>query len=156
MGNLLQEDQMPRSQSVASQPKLWGIPGIPHKNVTLSYPHKIDWSRLTNVWYGSFKGSETLEINSSLTVWRQSIARQWYEVCELNHGRMYMPVYLFVCLWVCLFVFQKGLLPLASDLYKLCHCLGWKHNIFRDIPRSKQSKLVNTKKICGGDFGPPW
>ena len=31
-------------------------------NVTLSYPHKIDWHRLTNVWYGLFMGSETLEI----------------------------------------------------------------------------------------------
>ena len=48
------------------------------KNETLSYPHKIDWRRLTNVWYGSFRGSETLEIYiySSLTVWRQSIDRQ--------------------------------------------------------------------------------
>ena len=46
--------------------------------VTLSYPHEIDCRRLTNVWYGSFKGSETLEIYiySSLTVWRQSIDRQ--------------------------------------------------------------------------------
>ena len=34
----------------------------PRKNVTLSYPHKIDWRRLANVWYGSFTGSETLEI----------------------------------------------------------------------------------------------
>ena len=33
------------------------------KNVTLSYPHKIDWGRLTNVWYGSFTGSGMLEIN---------------------------------------------------------------------------------------------
>ena len=55
----------------------------PHKHthtryVTLLYPYKIDYRRLTNVWYGSFKGSETLEIYiySSLTVWRQSIDRQ--------------------------------------------------------------------------------
>ena len=47
------------------------------KNVTLSYPHKTDWRRLTNVWYDSFTGSETLiYIYSSLTVWRQSIDRQ--------------------------------------------------------------------------------
>ena len=32
----------------------------PTKNVTLSYLHKIDWRRLTNVWYGSFTRSETL------------------------------------------------------------------------------------------------
>ena len=42
---------------------------------TSSYPHKIDWRRLANVWYGLFKGSETLEIciYSSLAVWIQSI-----------------------------------------------------------------------------------
>ena len=46
----------------------------PLKNVTLSYPHKTYWRRLTNVWYGSFTGSETqLYIYSSLTVWRQFI-----------------------------------------------------------------------------------
>ena len=70
---------MPRSQPVASQPKQIGISGIPlHKNVMLSYTNKIDGRRLTNVWYGSFTGSETLEmyIYSSLTVWRQSIDRQ--------------------------------------------------------------------------------
>ena len=58
-----------------------------------------------------------------------------------------LPTCLPVCLWVCLFVYQKGILPLASDLYKLCHCLGLKHNYCRDVPKSKQSKLVNTKKI---------
>ena len=75
-----------------------------HKNVTLSYPHKIDWRRLTNVWYGSFTGSEALKIYicSSLTVWRQTIVRQCYEVCELKHCRIYMSVYLFVYLSVCL------------------------------------------------------
>ena len=57
---------------------------------------------------------------------------------------------------VCLFVYQKGILPLVNDLYILRHCLGLKHNFFRDVPKSKQSKLVNTKKICGGDFDPPW
>ena len=48
------------------------------RHKTLSYPHKIDQRRLTNVRYGSFTGSETLEIyiHSSLTVWRQSIDRQ--------------------------------------------------------------------------------
>ena len=46
--------------------------------------------------------SETLEIYiySSLTVWRQSIDRQWYEVYELKHDRIYMSAYLFVCLSV--------------------------------------------------------
>ena len=70
----------------------------PPPNVTLSYPQKIDWRRLNNVWYGSFTGSETLEIYiySSLTVLRQSID----EVCELKHSRIYMFAYLFVCLSV--------------------------------------------------------
>ena len=112
------------------------------KNVTLSYPHKIDWHRLTNVCYGSLKGSKTLIIYSLLTVWRQSIDRQWYKVCELKHGRIYMSTYLVVCLsvslsvclWVCLYVYQKGILPLASDLYKLRHCLGLKHNFVREDP----------------------
>ena len=45
---------MPRSWSVALQPKIRGISGIPHpqppKNLEiLSYPYKIDWRRLTNV-----------------------------------------------------------------------------------------------------------
>ena len=35
-----------------------------------------------------------------------------------------MSAYLFVCL----FVYQKDILPLASELYKLRHCLGLKHN----------------------------
>ena len=66
---------MLQSQSIALQRKS----GNPRqKNVSLSYPHKIDWRRLTRVWYGSLMGSETLEIYiySSLTVWRQSINRQ--------------------------------------------------------------------------------
>ena len=48
------------------------------KNVTLSYQQKIDWRRLTSVWYGSLMGSETLEIYmySSLTVWKESIDKQ--------------------------------------------------------------------------------
>ena len=65
-----------------------------------------------------------------------------------------LPTCLSVCLWACLFVYQQGIFPLASDLYKLRHCLGLKHYFFRDIFKSKQSKLVNTKKKCGGDFGP--
>ena len=64
-----------------------------------------------------------------------------------------MPTCLSVCLCVCLFVYQKGILPLASDLYKLRHCFGLKHNFFRDVPGPK---LVNTKKVCNGDFGPSW
>ena len=72
----------------------------PTKNVTLSYPHK------NNVWYGSFKGRETLEIciYSSLTVLRQSIDWHWDKVCELKHCRIYMSAYLFVCLFVSLSV----------------------------------------------------
>ena len=112
---------------------------FPTKNVTLSYPHKIDWCRPTYVWIGSFTGSETLEIYiySSVTVWRQSIDRQWCEVCELKRDRIYVSAYLFVCL----FVYEKGLLPLDTDLYKLRHCLGLKHNFFRDVPKSIHSKL---------------
>ena len=47
-----------------------------------------------------------------------------------------------------MFAYQKGIFPLASDLYKQRHCLGFKHNFFRGDNKSKQSKLVNTKKIC--------
>ena len=36
-------------------------PTSPLKSEMLSYPHKIDCTRLTNVCYGSFMGSETLE-----------------------------------------------------------------------------------------------
>ena len=73
------------------------------------------------------------------------------------YSKIYLSVCLFVCLWVCLSVYYKGILPLASDLYRICHCLGLKHTFSdRDVRKSKQSKLVNTKKICGGDFGPPW
>ena len=53
---------MPQSQSVAIQPELSGISGIPLKKLEmLSYPHRIDCTRLTIVCYGSFIGSETLE-----------------------------------------------------------------------------------------------
>ena len=46
-----------------------------------------------------------------------------------------MSTYLFVGLPVSLSVcLSKGILPLASDLFKLRHCLGLKHNFFRDNP----------------------
>ena len=50
----------------------------PHKKCNVSYQHKIDWRRLTNVWYGSFTGSETLEIYiySSPTVLLETVHRQ--------------------------------------------------------------------------------
>ena len=35
---------------------------------------------------------------------------------------------LFVCLSVCLSVYHKGILPFASDLYKIRHCLGLKRS----------------------------
>ena len=42
---------MSRSQSVALQPKILGIPPPPPKKLEiLSYPHTIDWGTLTNVW----------------------------------------------------------------------------------------------------------
>ena len=77
------------------------------------------------------------------------------------YSKIYLSDCLFVCLSVCestcLSVYRKGILPLASDLYKirLCICLNITFSD-RDVPKSKQSKLVNTMKICGGDFGPPW
>ena len=51
-----------------------------------------------------------------------------------------LPTCLSVCLWACMFVYQKGILPLARGLYKLRQCLGLNHNFFRDVPKSKQSK----------------
>ena len=127
-----------KASQYVHNPKLWGISNIPPptKNVTLSYPHKIDWRRLTYVSYGSFTGSETLKIYiySSLTVRRQSIHRQWYEVCELKHRRIYMSANLFVCMSVSLSY------CLSNRYSDLRHCLGLKHNFFRDVPKSKQSK----------------
>ena len=38
------------------------------------------------------------------TVHWQSIDRQWYEVCELKHGRIYMSAYLSICESVYLYV----------------------------------------------------
>ena len=131
----------------------------PKTNVTLSYPHKIDWRRLTNVWYGSFTGSETLEYKYTAHLQfgdSPSTDSDMRYVSSSTAEYICLPTCLSVCLWVCLFVYPKGILPLASDLYKLRHCLGLKHNFFRDVPKSNQSKLVNTKKICGGDFGPIW
>ena len=58
------------------------IPTFPLKLEMLSYPHKIDCTRLTYVCYGSFMGSETLEtyeynlrqFNDSMeTVLRQTV-----------------------------------------------------------------------------------
>ena len=49
-----------------------------------------------------------------------------------------LSVCLSVCLWVCLLFYQKGILPLASDLYKLRHCLGLKHNFFRDVQHKEK------------------
>ena len=97
-------------------------PPPPNENVTLSYPHKTYWRRLTKVWYGSFTGRET-QIYSSLTVWRQSIDNQWYEVCKIKHGRIYMSVYMSVCGSVCESVCLSIKMFIALGQW-LRHCLG--------------------------------
>ena len=111
----------------------------PTKNGTLSYLHKIDCVYTVHWEFGD---------NSSTDSDMRSVSSSTAEyIC--------LPTCLSVCQWVCLFVYKKGTLPFASDLYKPHHCHGFKHNFFRDVPKSKQSKLVNNKKICSGDFGPP-
>ena len=44
------------------------------------------------------------------------------------------------CLSACLSVCHKGILPMASDLYKIRHCLGLKDNFFRQ--RLAQVKTI--------------
>ena len=65
----------------------------------------------------------------------ESIDRQWYEVCELERSKIYLSS----CLWVCLSLYHKGILPLANDLV-IHHCLGLKHNFFRQ--RRLQVKTI--------------
>ena len=75
----------------------------PQKNVALLYPHKIDWRRLINVWYGSLMGSETLEIyihiqftDSLETVHRQTVIRGLWAQARQNIY-VCLPVFLSVC-----------------------------------------------------------
>ena len=97
----------------------------------LFYPNKIDWRRLTNVCYDLFMGSETLETYIQTVVWDLCAwARQIY-------------IILSACLSVCL----CDILPLASDLYKIGHCLGLKHNFFRQrCPQFKINQIGQHKE----------
>ena len=54
-----------------------------------------------------------------------------------------LSVCLSVCLWVCLSVYHKGILPLDSDLFKIPHCLGLKHNFFRERETSPSQNNPN-------------
>ena len=134
---------MPRSQSVALQSKLWGISGIPPQSPNppnnkkklemLSYPHKLDWCRLTNVWYCLFTESETLETCIFKTVhWQfgDSPSTDSYTrpVGSSTTKYVILPACLFVCMSVCL---SQDILPLVSDLYNIRYCLGLKHDFFR-------------------------
>ena len=58
----------------------------------------------------------------------------------------YMSAYLFVCLSVSLSVSLIGILPLASDLYKLRHCLGLTHNFFQRRPQVKTIQIGQHKE----------
>ena len=57
-----------------------------------------------------------------------------------------LPTCLSVCLWVWLFVYQKGILPLASDLYMFRHCLGLKHNFLQRRPQVKIIQISRHKE----------
>ena len=56
------------------------------------------------------------------------------------YGKIYLSVCLFVCLSVSLSVYHKDTMPLVSELYKIRHCLGLKHNFFRQ--RRPQVKTI--------------
>ena len=124
------EELMPRSQSVALQPKLWGIPGIhpppppPKKsNEMLSYPHKINWRTLTNVCYGSFTGSKTPETYIFKTVHWQfgdspSTDSDMRYVSSSTAKYICLPACLPVCLSVCLSV------SMSVFLAQRCIALG--------------------------------
>ena len=44
-------------------------------------------------------------------------------------------------------VYYKGILPLASDLYKIHQCLDFRHIFLdRDVPKSKQSNWPTERK----------
>ena len=106
----------------------------------LSYPHKINWRRLTNVCYGSFTRSETLETYIFKIVhWQFGVNRQTVIWSLRARARQNKYVCLSVCESVCLTVYHKGILPLASDLV-IRHCLGLKHNFFRQ--RRPQVKTI--------------
>ena len=111
----------------------------PPKNVTLSYPHKTYWCRLTNVLYGSFMGSDT-NIHIQFTDSLETVRRQTMIWGLWAQARQNIYVCLPVCLWVWLFVYQKGILPLASDLYKLRHCLGLNITFSETSPSQKTIK----------------
>ena len=62
----------PDSSFTTKTMRLIRHPTFHKNNVTLSYPHKIDWRRLTNVWYVRLK--EVRQFTDSLeTVHRQTV-----------------------------------------------------------------------------------
>ena len=61
-------------------------------------------------------------------------------------ARQNIYVCLPVCPWVCLFVYQKGILPLASDLYKLHHCLGLNITFSETFPSQNNPNWSTQRK----------
>ena len=43
-------------------------------------------------------------------------------------------------------VYHNGILPLACDLYKIRHCLGLKHNLFRQTSPSQNNPNWSTQR----------
>ena len=118
---------MPHSQSVAYTTK--NMRHIRHtptleKTEILSYLHKIDWRRLTNVWLW-FVYWRCDTGNNQMYIQRQFIERQCYQVCELEQQNT--PV---CCMSVC-----------ESVCLSQTHIvLGLKHNFFRQ--RRPQVKTI--------------
>ena len=77
---------------------------------------------------------------------------------RFGYGKIYQSVCLFVCLSVSMSVcLSQSILHLASDLFKIRHCLGLKYNFFgQRCPQVKTIQIGQHKENMSGDFGPPW
>ena len=97
--------------------------------------------RLREVWHLKYIYTVYWQFRDS-----PSTDRVIRSVCSSTTEYIWLPTCLSVCLWVCQFVYQKGILPLASDLYKLRHCIGLKHNVFRDVPSKNNPNWWTQRK----------
>ena len=155
---------MPQIKSVALQPKLWGISDIstppPRKTKKetkklelLSYPHKITLRILTNVCYGSFTESNTLETyilrqftGSLETVHQQTVI--WG--LRARTRQIYLSVYNPLCLKpdfsVFNFIYAKRRL---GFLWKLILVFKWGFVYHLNNIRLKETNCACTsKQVC--------
>ena len=105
-------------------------------------------SRVDYLLFGSFSGSETLAKQSDATnQFLKTVTNRIEDTDRIEDSsatdnvRRSVRYSSKICLYVC-----------QSQTYNALNCLKMTYS---DVPKSKRPELVNTKKVCVADFGPP-